>query len=72
MTNEIAEGFQPGARPLCVFCSAPWTDEMILIEDIDAQHGEGSYGFGPENQRATLDITCSTCKRLIYRKEHAE
>lgn len=69
MVKEM-EGFQPGARPLCVFCSEPWTDEMIRLEDIDARHGEGSYDFGPEDQRATLDITCSSCNRLIYRKEH--
>lgn len=64
------EGFAPGARPICVFCNAPWTDDMIQVYDIDASHGEGSYDFGPENQRATVDITCSSCKRLIYRKEY--
>lgn len=69
MADEPTEGFQPGARPLCVFCSAPWTDEMIRVYDIDASHGEGSYDFGPENQRATVDIACEGCKRLIYRKE---
>ena len=63
-------GFAPGARPLCVFCGAPWTDDMVRVFDIDASHGCGSYDFGPENQRATVDITCSTCDRLIYRKEH--
>ena len=67
--SEVVEGFQPGARPLCVFCNAPWSDEMINVYDIDACHGEGSYDFGPENARATVDISCSECKRLIYRKE---
>lgn len=43
---------------------------MVKIEDIDAYHGPGSYDFGPENARATLDITCAACHRLIYRKEH--
>ena len=62
-------GFAPGARPICVFCNAPWTDAMIRVFDIDARHGEGSYDFGPEDQVATLDITCSSCERLIYRKE---
>lgn len=69
---EEIDGFAPGARPICVFCNAPWTDDMINIHDIDARHGEGSYDFGPYNQRATLDITCESCKRLIYRKEHQE
>jgi hypothetical protein len=69
---RATDGFAPGARPVCVFCSAPWTDDMIHVYDIDARHGSGSYDFGPVDQRATLDITCSTCKRLIYRKEHGE
>ena len=69
---EWNEGFTPGARPICVFCNAPWTDDMIAVYDIDARHGSGSYDFGPENQRATVDITCSSCDRLIYRKEHRE
>lgn len=68
MTKKT-EGFQPGARPICVFCNAPWTDEMIRVYDVDAQHGEGSYDFGPENMEATLEIKCSSCDRLIYKKE---
>ncbi len=67
--TETTHGFSDGARPICVFCNALWTDEMITVYDIDARHGEGSYDFGPEDQRATVDITCSTCRRLIYRKE---
>jgi|HubBroStandDraft_2_1064218.scaffolds.fasta_scaffold00063_36 hypothetical protein len=70
MTQEVIDGFAPGARPLCPFCSAPWDDNMIRVYDIDASHGEGSYDFGPEAQRATIDIKCSSCKRLIYRKEY--
>jgi hypothetical protein len=72
-SGEIIEpeptSFAPGARPICVFCNAPWTDDMITVLDIDASHGEGSYDFGPENQQATVNITCSNCKRLIYRKK---
>lgn len=70
MTDET--GFAPGARPICVFCNAPWTDDMIRIYDVDASHGEGSYDFGPEDRRASLDITCSSCNRLIYRREFLE
>ena len=64
------DGFAPEARPICVFCNAPWTDDMIQVFDIDAKHGEGSWDSGPEEQEATIDITCSSCKRLIYRKEY--
>ena len=67
--EKIIEGFQPGARPICVFCSAPWSDEMIRVYEVDAQHGDGSYDFGANNCSATIDISCATCGRLIYRKE---
>jgi len=70
--DEKVDGFAPGARPICVFCGAPWTEAMIRVYDIDASHGAGSYDFGPEDQQATLDITCANCSRLIYRKEHRE
>jgi hypothetical protein len=73
VTNPIPPvkgGFAPDARPICVFCNAPWVDDMIRVFDVDASHGEGSYDYGPENERATIDITCSTCNRLIYRKEY--
>lgn len=66
----MKSGFAKDARPLCPFCSAPWTDDMIRVFDVDAQHGYGSYDFGPEDERATVDITCTSCKRLIYRKEY--
>lgn len=68
--DKKVDGFAPGARPICVFCNAPWTDDMVRCYDIDAVHGEGSYDFGPEDQRATVDIVCSSCDRLIYRKEY--
>lgn len=70
--EDPQEGFALGARPLCVFCNAPWTDDMITVYDIDASRDAGSYDMGPYNQQATVDITCSSCKRLIYRKEFRE
>lgn len=70
MAQKELEGFS--AKPLCPFCSTPWTDDMVRVYDIDAYHGPDSYDFGPENQHATVDITCASCKRLIYRKEHGE
>lgn len=72
MATENTDGFADGGRPICPFCSAPWTDEMIRVFDIDAVHGYGSYDFGPENARATIDITCLSCDRMIYRKEYRE
>ena len=67
--EKPVEGFQPGARPICVFCNAPWDDAMIRVYDVDAQHGGGSYDFGPENTEATVEIKCYACGRLIYKKE---
>ena len=70
--SKKVDGFAPGVRPICVYCNAPWTDEMITVYDIDVKRDYGSYDFGPYDQRATVDITCSTCRRLIYRKEFRE
>ena len=63
-------GFAEDAAPICVFCNVPWTEDMIRVFDVDARHGADSYDFGPEDQKATIDITCSSCERLIYRKEY--
>lgn len=54
-------------RPLCPFCSAPWTDGMIQVEADASQgcdtcgHGGGAYG--------EVRICCASCSRLIYVKE---
>lgn len=68
--SKHVDGFVDGGRPICPFCNAKWTDDMIRVYDIDASHGCGSYDFGPEDERATVDITCASCERLIYRKEY--
>lgn len=56
--------------PLCVFCNAPWTDDMLKV------YAEGDYDFGyyegdfaVDGYDVTIDVTCSSCNRLVYRKE---
>lgn len=56
--------------PLCVYCSAPWTDDMIkLSSEASIDHGYYPGEFSLEQIDTVVDITCSTCKRLVYRKE---
>ena len=55
--------------PLCVWCNAPWTDDMLKLfcrADLElGYYDDVTLGFINVN----LDITCSSCKRLVYRKE---
>jgi hypothetical protein len=56
--------------PLCVFCNAPWTDDMVKIfaqASIYDGYYPGEYHL--EGVAASLDVTCGTCKRLVYTKE---
>ncbi len=65
-----ADGFVPGSRPICGFCNAPWTDDMLAIyaeADEEGDYYGGSYVVGID---CAIDITCSSCERLIYRKEY--
>lgn len=50
-------------RILCPFCSAPWTDAMVKIWHETSGCPSDTYEVD-----VYLDITCDTCKRLIYRK----
>lgn len=61
------EGFAVGARPLCPFCSKPWSAKM-MGQFHDTQIENGYYG-DVDGVKATIDITCDGCTRLIYRKE---
>lgn len=59
-------------KPLCVFCGAPWTDEMIKV----SAQAKLELGFYPDDISVAeiavkIDIICSSCDLLVYRKECA-
>ena len=66
----MTEKREPIPPPLCVFCNAPWTDDMMEVyakADMD-------WGYYPGDARVeaivvNIDVTCSSCQRVVYRKE---
>jgi hypothetical protein len=56
--------------PLCIFCDAPWTEDMLKVM-AEAELENDYYGdtYLSGQGVAHIEITCSSCKRLIYRKE---
>lgn len=73
-SGEIVQGAEAPndgpPPPLCVFCSAPWTDDMLKVyAQGDFDHGFYPGDFMVEGYDMTIDVTCSTCNRLVYRKE---
>ena len=60
---------EPIPSPLCVFCSAPWTDDMMQVY-AKADVEEGYYGGGASlDVEMVVDVKCSSCGRVVYRKE---
>lgn len=65
-TDKNLNGFTK--PPLCPFCSAPWTDEMIAVE----AHASQQYSsVGPEPY-GTVRINCASCEKLIYQKDFGD
>lgn len=59
--------------PRCVYCNAPWTDDMVTVlakSEIERGYYEGEF-YGVDVV-VNIDVTCSSCKRLVYRKECAQ
>lgn len=70
MANEDVDGFAPGARPICVYCNKPWSDDMISVMNMtEVENGYYPGDIDGVDVDTKIDITCDGCKRLIYRKE---
>ncbi len=69
MSNLLDDGkggFE--AKPLCPFCSHPWSDDMVKLLYDEDNWGSDSMGSFTSIDWV-LDITCSSCLKLVYRKE---
>lgn len=54
----------PIPQPLtCVFCNAPWAPEMIELVELSG------YCSSCSDAERVIDVFCSACTRLVYRKE---
>lgn len=55
--------------PLCVYCSAPWTDDMVKASIVaDTETGYYGESLSSNHGWAYIDVNCASCKRLVYRK----
>lgn len=50
----------------CPFCNKVFAGNMV--ERLESSEGCDSCGYGDE-PKGTIDIRCSNCKKLVYRKE---
>lgn len=50
--------------PLCIWCSAPWSDENVALDYSTGSCDTCSIGSG-----AKVKITCHKCKKVMYEKE---
>ena len=51
---------------ICPFCDAPYTAEMT--ESLFSAEGCDTCGYGSEPQ-GSIEITCTNCKKVVYKKE---
>lgn len=58
-------------KPLCIWCSAPWSDDNVKLEDIYASNGCDTCGYG-QTVSASLVVTCHSCKKVMYQKGFEE
>jgi hypothetical protein len=47
----------------CVYCNAPWTPEMVELVELSG------YCSTCADAERVIDVFCSACTRLVYRKE---
>lgn len=70
MTEHKDDKTENPPPPLCVFCNAPWTDDMVKVlarASMDFGYYPGEFML--EAVTVNIDVTCSSCGRLVYRKE---
>lgn len=57
---------ETGFKILCPYCSEPYTAEMLVeLED----GGISCETCGPESADLSIEIKCSNCGKLVYKKE---
>lgn len=54
---------------LCPYCNAPYTAEMK--NELEYSSGCDTCGYGSE-KISTVEIHCTNCKKLVYKKEYEE
>lgn len=66
LSAEEAAALHP---PLCIWCSKPWSDDMVKV----LASSEIEYGYYGDvdavNTTINIDVVCDGCHRLVYRKE---
>lgn len=59
---------QKPLRILCPFCNAVWDAKM----EAQFDYSMGSEYTGIYDERVSVEIFCSNCKKLVYKKNESE